>query len=102
MAKIKVLIKEPGKLARFEKIENSIEEFQRIIGGYIESISIASDLVILCDEDGKMKGLAPSVIVGALEIVGTVIFVGKKNQRFTNIPLNRADLENTFPHLFRR
>lgn len=102
MAKIKVIIKEPGQLARFEKIENTIEEFQRIVGGYIEQISIASDLVILCDEDGKLKELAPSIIVGALEIVGTVIFAGKKNQEFTNVPLSRADFESTFPHLFRR
>lgn len=35
--KIKVILLEPGKLARTAEIDSSLEAMQRIVGGYIES-----------------------------------------------------------------
>jgi len=34
----------------------SIEELQAIVGGYIEVVSLRDGRLIVCDEEGKLKG----------------------------------------------
>ena len=52
MKQISVLIKEPGKKPRRESIPNTLEALQRVVGGYIETVTFASDVVIICNEEG--------------------------------------------------
>ena len=52
--KIKVIIKEPGKVPEIKTITNDLGALQSIVGGYIETVTLASDLVIICNEDGKL------------------------------------------------
>ena len=76
--KIKVMIKEPYKAPYDAEIENTLEEFQRIVGGNIETVPCpgASGVKIICNEEGKIKGLAPNLSIAPDVIVGTVIVVG--------------------------
>ena len=55
MNKIKVIIKEPYKLPRSTNISDSLENLQRTIDGYIETVKLASDCVIIFDEEGRIK-----------------------------------------------
>ena len=38
-------------------IEDSLENLQRTVGGYIECVTFAKDAVIICNEEGRLMGL---------------------------------------------
>lgn len=67
MDKIRVVLCEPGKIAREVEIENSLEAFQAAVGGNIEVV-VPEDHVdgalIVCNEDGKIIHLPLNRIVG--------------------------------------
>lgn len=49
---INVVVKAPGEAAKITQIENTLEAFQKIVGGYIETFTIATDCTIVCNEEG--------------------------------------------------
>lgn len=56
--KIKVVICEPGWIARIEEIPNSLESLQKVVGGYIEAVYPFDDeACIICNEEGKITGM---------------------------------------------
>ena len=57
MSKISVLIKEPGKTPRHVHIGNTLSNLQNTVGGYIETVTLRSDLVVICNEEGRLKRL---------------------------------------------
>lgn len=38
-------------------IEDSLENLQKAVGGYIECVTFVKDAVIICNEEGRMMGL---------------------------------------------
>lgn len=59
--KIKVILLEPGKLARTAEIDSSLEAMQRIVGGYIEPyFPFDESVCIICNEEGKINGMEPN------------------------------------------
>lgn len=54
---MKVVIVEPLTSARIADIEESLDAYQRIVGGYIECVYPFTDACIVCNEEGKMRGL---------------------------------------------
>ena len=84
---IRALVKAPGLKCREANIQNDFRTFQRIIGGHAEAITIHEGLVLLCDEEGKLKDLKDNFpIYGGLDrICGTCIFVGADGEDFTDI-----------------
>ena len=78
--KIKVIIKKPeDQYGRLVEIENELRVFQDIVGGYIETTGI-DDLVIICNEEGKLKNLKYNIAVGMDFLVGTIIICGAKGR----------------------
>lgn len=58
MEKISVLLVEPGKRPKIVKIEDALKAMQCIVGGDIEVYQPFDDEVaIVCNEEGKVKGL---------------------------------------------
>ena len=86
--RIKVIIKEPSERARLVEIDNTLEELQGIIGGYIETVTLASNAVAICDEEGRWKGLPQNFCLCGIDFVGTVIFTGAdlKTGELTDFP----------------
>ena len=59
--KIKVVLCEPGKLARVTEITNTLEGLQATVKGDIEAFYPFEEAVcIVCNEEGKFNGCAPS------------------------------------------
>lgn len=57
-SKLSVLLVEPGKCPKVIEIENTLEAMQNIVGGDIEVYEPFNDEVaIVCNEEGKVKGL---------------------------------------------
>ena len=85
---IKVLVKEPGQKFEQQEIENKLEEFQELVGGYIETVTIATDLVLICNEEGRIKGSEYNCEVLGREFVGTIVLAGVKKDEFSDCPIS--------------
>lgn len=60
MSKISVLFCPTWGAPGMGVIENDLEEMQKLVGGYIEVVTISRDpvLLLVCDEEGLLKGRA--------------------------------------------
>ena len=84
---ILVVIKEPGKAPAVEPLfDNDLKVFQKAVGGYIETVTIATDLVIICNEEGRLQGLPHNTTVFGVDFCGTVIAAGIKGEEFASLP----------------
>ena len=81
-----MIIKEPGKAARVEPLfENELEAFRQAVGGFIETVTVATDLVIICNEEGRLKGLPWNCTVFGVDFVGPIVVAGVKGEEFASI-----------------
>lgn len=88
---MKVIIKEPRKKAYAAEIENTLEALQEAVDGYIETVTVATDAVIICDEEGRLKGKEANCTVMGVGFVGTIVFCGTDGEDFTDFP---GDIES--------
>lgn len=83
---ILAVIKEPGQAPRLEPLfENSLEALQAAVGGCIETVTFSEDLVIICNEEGRLRGLPFNVEIGGVGFVGTILAVGMKGDEFASV-----------------
>ena len=55
---IRVVLLEPGKLARITEIGRSLEKMQAVVGGDIEAFyPFEEEVCIVCNEEGKINGM---------------------------------------------
>lgn len=82
-------------------IENTLEALQRSVAGFIETITLVRDrVVMIVNEEGVLLGLPVNVIASAVantQIVGTAIVVGVDGEEFTDVP---EDVERCIRALF--
>ncbi len=76
--KIKCLLVEPYELPKEIEIDNTLEAKQDIVGGYIECAYLPndSDVVIICNEEGKINGMKLNRYIGHDIIAGPFLIVG--------------------------
>ena len=92
MEKIRTVIKEAGKECREMYIENTLEELQKCVGGYIECVSIAPGVLLICNEEGCVIGKEYNCTVKAPEdgyefvLYGDILFVGRDGAEFADLP----------------
>lgn len=71
---MRVVIAMPGKLAEVAEIENDLKSLQQAVGGYIETLpSWFEDVVLICNEEGKLKRMEPNRAIGGDIIVGPIV-----------------------------
>lgn len=99
-SKLSILLVEPGKCPKVIEIENTLEAMQNIVGGNIEVYEPFDDEVaIVCNEEGKVKGLPLNRAVysnrGELVdiIAGTffVCYAPVDSEGFLNLPKELAE-----------
>lgn len=85
-SKILVCIKEPGEEPRIEPLfDNTLEAFQKAVGGYIETVTICTDLVLICNEEGVIKGMPYNVTICGMDFYGTLLAVGIAEDEFASV-----------------
>lgn len=82
---LRVLVKRPGLPLRAEVVENTLRSMQNLVDGPIECVTVTEDLAIVCNEEGRLRGLSPSVRLLGVEFVGPVAFVGVRGDEFMSI-----------------
>ena len=85
--KIRVIIKEPEQPSREMTVDDTLEEYQRLVGGYIELVRVSKGMGLIVNEEGKMMGLKPCMYCFGDLLVGTVVCVGLLHDEFTDCPL---------------
>lgn len=82
---MRAIIKSPGRRPGVIEMENSLRAMQKIVGGYIETVTLGTDTALICNEDGIALGLAPNVNFLGLKIRGTLLIVGVDGEEFCDI-----------------
>ena len=84
--KIKVVAQNPGEISRIVTIPNTLYALQELVGGYIEVHHIGNGLLLVMDEDGRLKGLPENVrCVQYGTIVGPVFITADKDEDFRSL-----------------
>ena len=100
MCKKSVIIKEPGKVPRHVHISTSLENLQKIVGGYIETVTMAKDFTIICNEDGRICGLPYNCNIAGADFFGTIIMIGIDGDDFCHCPITFSSAKKLFPDLW--
>lgn len=100
MDKVSVIIKEPGKDPRHVNISDTLENLQRTVGGYIETVTLWQDGCIICNEEGRIQGLPYCCEVCGVDFVGTIILIGVNGEEFCDWPMSFDDTKRMLPELW--
>lgn len=65
-------------------------------GGYIETWPLASDMTIICNEEGKLMNLPYNCRILNEHFVGTIIVAGIDGDEFTDCPMEPEKFEKEF------
>lgn len=82
----KALRKRVGSPWELIEINDTLQDLQREVSGYIETVTLAEDVVIICDEEGKLKDRPDNCEIGGIMFVGTILIVGVDGDEFASCP----------------
>ena len=87
--KIKVIVKRPDEKGHVTWMSNNLKAFQTAVDGYIETVRVAHGLVVICNEEGRLRGLEPNCRFCGVDFVGTIVIAGEDLAagEFTDVPL---------------
>ncbi len=88
---MKVIIKQPGKEPEVAEIENTLPALQRAVGGYIETVTLATDCCIICNEEGRLEGLPYNLTFYGVSFVGPILVVGIDGDEFSSLDKQQID-----------
>lgn len=70
---------------------------QKTIDGYIEAVRIATDVLVICDEEALLTDKKYNVTVGGVQIFGTAIMIGQQGEEFASCPVTADQMKRMFP-----
>lgn len=96
MGKIKALYKKTGEELKEIRIENELKPLQEAVGGYIETVTLDRDVVLICDEEGLLKGKRFNATVGCIDIMGDFLVVGTDGEEFADCPILPEEFKDLY------
>lgn len=102
--KLKCIVKRTDELyGHVTNISASLENLQKTIGGYIEPVCIRQIekdgktvyLVILCDEEGKLKYKKRNLNIGTDVLCGDLVIIGADGEDFCDVPISFEEWRKT-------
>ena len=96
--KIKCIVKRPDEqFGHVTWISDSLKNLQNTVGGYIETVTLDNGVVLICNEEGKLRDMPYNFTVRRMvhtflpvsnPIFGTVIACGADEDEFADIPID--------------
>lgn len=83
---MKAIRKKPGCTPEIIDIDNTLAALQQEVGGYIETVTIASDAVVICNEEGVLLGMPYNCRFFGVDFVGPILVVGRNKDEFCDVP----------------
>lgn len=76
MKKVLIAVKEPGKAWEAREVEDHLQVYQKIVGGYIEgAYTTKRGIHIFCNEEGRINGMKKNVMTSDGILFGPVFAV---------------------------
>lgn len=85
---LQVAYYKPGEPMRVEQVKDELPEFQGLVGGNIELAYLAKDIALVCNEEGRLKGLE----LNRLDIAGPFVVVGIVDDHFRSLKEAEIDV----------
>ena len=86
---MKALFKSPGDESFREIIvQYKMKAFQELVGGYVEVVMLGADACVICNEEGRLKGLAHNCVYRGIDYVGTILIIGVDGEDFCDCPIS--------------
>lgn len=98
--KIRAISKRPGCPPRSVWVSNTLENLQRNVGGYIETFTFATDMCVICNEEGRLLGLPYNCTICGVDFVGDILLVGVKGDEFADLPIDFQKAKEMFSCLW--
>lgn len=87
--KIKVIIKRPDEeVGHVTWISNNLKVLQTHVEGYIETVTVAPNMTIICNEEGRILGLPYNCRLCGIDFVGTIVIAGVDGENLTDVPIS--------------
>jgi len=93
--KIRAIVKRPDEeIGHVTNISPTLKNLQNIVGGYIEAVTIRPSVVVICNEEGRLKDLDYNCTVSGRDLVGDfkvgfvgeIVVVGADEDEFCDLP----------------
>lgn len=95
--RIRVIIKRTDEpIGHVTNIMNTLKNLQNTVGGHIEAVTMTPNVIILCNEEGRILGLPYNCTIGRISFFGDIIVVGVDGEDFGDCPLSRKDWKEIF------
>ena len=95
--KIKCIVKRPDEqFGHVTWISDSLENLQKTVGGYIETVTLDNGVVLICNEEGRIRNMPYNFTLRRMRgvvtiqnaIFGTVIACGAEGDQLADIPID--------------
>ena len=92
--KLRCIIKRPDEpYGHVTNISASLNNLQKTVGGYIETVGLTESDVIIVNEEGKLQGLEKNLrmfgdTVYSDTLVGTIIVLGTEGDEFADVKID--------------
>ena len=95
--KIKCIVKRPDEqFGHATWISDSLKNLQNTVGGYIETVTLPNGVVLICNEEGKIRDMPYNFTLRRIHgnipihnpIFGTVIACGADGDQLADIPID--------------
>ena len=88
---MKALYKPVNGAWEMREIPNTLKALQETVGGYIETVTLRDGSVVICDEEGKLKGKKINAIINGIPFVGDLIVCGTKGAEFCGLQIESPE-----------
>ena len=86
---MRILIKNPSDEGfRQIVVPNDLKVLQDLVDGPIETVTLEEDLCVICNEEGRIRGLDFNCYYYGIGFVGTILLVGIDECDFTDCPMS--------------
>lgn len=86
---MRVLYKRPADVGfRQLNIDDDLSALQKLVGGYIETLTVATDCCVICNEEGRILGMPENCNFCGVDFVGPILLVGVDGEKFTDCPMS--------------
>jgi len=83
---MRVIYKSPGANPFPADIDNTVEQYQNLVGGYFEMVRIGTDAAIICNDEALLTGMKLNCTVMGHPFYGPIFLVGLRGNDFCDVP----------------
>ena len=90
-------------MVKVKEIKGELHEMQEIVGGYIECVRFGiKNILIVCNEEGKLQNLKPNFMFNGDVIVGDVFFCSDGEEEFESLSEEQIEFVMNAIHFYEK